>query len=100
MHLDFLERVAHHGDEHVDEHDDDDDVVDADEEEAGHLNERGALRRVRHVVAVALARRAARLDRHDLELQLPEHAPEQRVERVWQAARTGERERVTRERSR
>ena len=100
MHLDFLERVAHHGDEHVDEHDDDDDVVDADEEEAGHLNERGALRRVRHAVAVARARRAARLDRHDLELQLPEHAPEQRVERVWQAARTGERERVTRERSR
>lgn len=40
--LDILEGVAHHGDEHIDEDDDDDNVVDAEQIHAHCLHQRGA----------------------------------------------------------
>ena len=90
--LDVLEGVAHHGDEHVDQHDDNGDVVEGEEEHADALHHR------RGVVTVRKVRRPLRLslvrDLHAVDVHEPEHRPEEAEQRAREAAR-GMEQRVT-----
>ena len=78
--------MTHHGDEHVDEYDDDGDVVEGKEEHAHPLDHRRGVAAPGETGgehAVLLLLRILYLDAVDA--HLTEHAPEERVERSWQA---------------
>jgi len=86
-HLYALERVAHHGDEHVDEDDDNCDVVERKQQHPDALDDRRgrvAAREAGRVLAVALLRRV--LDLEAVDGHEAEHRPEQAEQRPRQPA--------------
>jgi len=89
--------MAHHGNQHVDQDDDDGDVVEGEQEHADRLDDRGRLAVVvqceggARLVPVAFRRVT---DLQTVETNLAEHAPEQAVERLQEAAATEFEDRV------
>jgi len=82
--LDCLERVTHHGDQHVGENDDDGNVVESEQEQADSFNHRRRVTSAREATGEWTVPFFGRvLDFDTFDDDQAEHRPEQRKQRPW-----------------